>query len=178
LQFKEIFQRRYVTAANAVLAAGGRALLIGVDPSFVNHHFRDTRAVAAVPFAPFSEVFPMCSALICHAGIGTVGQALRAGVPVLALPFGFDQPFNARLVTRVGAGRCILPPLHTKRRIARELKTILNDDSYKQRAASLAKAIATENGVANLCDSIEQVLDSASRDKSKQKSPRGEAGFR
>jgi UDP:flavonoid glycosyltransferase YjiC (YdhE family) len=40
----------------------------------------------------------------CHAGMGITQKALAHGVPVVAVPFGRDQPEVARRVEVAGAG--------------------------------------------------------------------------
>jgi len=49
-------------------------------------------------------VLPYCSAVITHGGHGTVMKALIAGVPLVVVPLGRDQPGNAARVIRAGAG--------------------------------------------------------------------------
>jgi len=51
-------------------------------------------------FAPFTELFPLCAALMHHGGIGTTARALAAGTPQLILPLAYDQPDNAARVKR------------------------------------------------------------------------------
>ena len=58
----------------------------------------------AVPYAPFSELFPRAAVVVHQGGSGTTAQALRAGHPTLIMPCGFDQPDNAARVKRIGAG--------------------------------------------------------------------------
>ena len=53
---------------------------------------------------PQAELLPHCAAMVCHGGSGTVRQGLSAGVPLVVLPLFADQPENARLVHRIGAG--------------------------------------------------------------------------
>ena len=53
---------------------------------------------------PQAELLPHCAAMVCHGGSGTVRQGLAAGVPLVVLPLFADQPENARLVHRIGAG--------------------------------------------------------------------------
>jgi UDP:flavonoid glycosyltransferase YjiC (YdhE family) len=51
-----------------------------------------------------ADVLPHCSAVITHGGHGTVMKALIAGVPLVVVPLGRDQPGNAARMIRVGAG--------------------------------------------------------------------------
>jgi UDP:flavonoid glycosyltransferase YjiC (YdhE family) len=64
-------------------------------------------------YVPHASVLPGARLLIGHAGLGGVLAALGAGVAVLCLPLGRDQPANAAAVERVGAGRALAPDAST-----------------------------------------------------------------
>ena len=51
-----------------------------------------------------ADVLPYCSAVVSHGGHGTVMKALIAGVPLVVVPLGRDQPDNAARVVHAGAG--------------------------------------------------------------------------
>jgi UDP:flavonoid glycosyltransferase YjiC (YdhE family) len=53
-------------------------------------------------------VLEQAAAVVCHAGMGIVHKALAAGVPIVAVPFGRDQPEVGRRVAESGAG-AVLP---------------------------------------------------------------------
>jgi UDP:flavonoid glycosyltransferase YjiC (YdhE family) len=58
-------------------------------------------------------------------GVGTTGQALRAGRPMLVIPHAFDQPDNAARLVRLGVARMLERQCSTASRIATELRTLL-----------------------------------------------------
>jgi UDP:flavonoid glycosyltransferase YjiC (YdhE family) len=58
---------------------------------------------------PLGQVLPRALALVSHGGIGTVSQALAAGIPQLVMPLGFDQFDNAARLERLGVA-ATLPP--------------------------------------------------------------------
>src|SRR5204862_4232854 len=70
----------------------------------------DPEVIAAPPnvtvtrWVRHADVLPHCSAVITHGGHGTVMKALIAGVPLVVVPLGRDQPDNAARVLRAGAG--------------------------------------------------------------------------
>ena len=49
----------------------------------------------AVEYAPYPSVLPHAAAVVHQAGIGTLAHAMRAGHPMLIVPFSHDQPDNA-----------------------------------------------------------------------------------
>ncbi|CAJ63428.1 MULTISPECIES: nucleotide disphospho-sugar-binding domain-containing protein [Frankia] len=55
-------------------------------------------------FVPHGPVLARAAAVVCHGGMGIVHKALAAGVPIVAVPFGRDQPEVARRVVQAGAG--------------------------------------------------------------------------
>lgn len=150
------FDSFYRTSLDAVLRVGSRALVIGVDADVLG----DVPAgqVFALPFAPFSSVYPRCTAIISHGGIGTVAQTLRAGVPTLIIPWGADQFFNGAQLARLGVGRWIQRRGYTVDRATTALTALLGESRYRARAHQIAERIQAEDGVATLVNAIESHL--------------------
>jgi UDP:flavonoid glycosyltransferase YjiC (YdhE family) len=91
----------YRDSIEAARALGRRALLlIGHSRNMPTTPLPD--GVAAFEYAPYSEVLPHACAIVHQGGVGTTGQALRAGKPVLILPHAHDQFDNAARVARLG----------------------------------------------------------------------------
>ena len=55
-------------------------------------------------FVAHSPVLDGAACFVCHAGMGIIQKALAHGVPVVAVPFGRDQPEVARRVEVARAG--------------------------------------------------------------------------
>jgi MGT family glycosyltransferase len=55
-------------------------------------------------FVPHRPVLDRAVAVVCHGGMGIVQKSVARGVPVVAVPFGRDQPEVARRVVHSGAG--------------------------------------------------------------------------
>ncbi|CCG40388.1 glycosyltransferase [Magnetospirillum molischianum] len=108
----------------------------------------------AVAYAPFSELFPRAAAIVHHGGVGTTGQAMRAGRPMLVVPFGYDQPDNAARVTRLGIGRSLPIGRYTASRAANALGALLDSSTCRRRAAEIGVQISAETGTANACDAL------------------------
>jgi rhamnosyltransferase subunit B len=64
-----------------------------------------SKTVYAARYAPFSELLPRASVVVHQGGIGTTAQTLRAGRPMLVVPWAHDQPDNAHRISRLGVGR-------------------------------------------------------------------------
>jgi UDP:flavonoid glycosyltransferase YjiC (YdhE family) len=111
----------------------------------------------AVEYAPFSELFPRAVATVHQGGVGTTGQAMRAGRPVLVMPYSHDQPDNAARVVRLGMARTIERRRYRADRAAAELKLLLDDPSYTQAAAAVAGRVRVEQGARVAADAIERL---------------------
>lgn len=139
-------------AVQACEHSGRRGVLVGpVEPAFAAGL---PPSVCAVPYAPFSLLLPRAAALVHHGGIGTCAQALRAGLPQLLLPRGYDQFDNAMRIERLGAGTTLrasrveqlpraLHQLLADARFAaaaREVAPQVTDDAALDRVAALVEA--------------------------------------
>ncbi|WP_424362344.1 glycosyltransferase [Methylocystis parvus] len=102
--------------------------------------------VCIASYAPHSAVFPRAFAVVHHGGVGTTGQAMRAGRPQLVTPFLGDQFDNAERVQRLGVARVLDGKTATPEAMLREL-TLL-DRVYENRAADLAENVRREDGAA------------------------------
>jgi UDP:flavonoid glycosyltransferase YjiC (YdhE family) len=100
------------------------------------------------PFVDFSSLLPKARLLVHHGGIGTVAQAIRAGIPQLVLPDRFDQPDNASRVALFGLGAAILDkdaPVNAIVKLTREL--LSNEEIAKQ--LKVAASLVLENNAAD-----------------------------
>jgi UDP:flavonoid glycosyltransferase YjiC (YdhE family) len=148
----------YEESVEAVRRLGQRAVLLtGHDPRNVPSQLAD--AVLAVPYAPYEAIFPRAAVIVHQGGIGTTGQALRAGRPMLVVPWAHDQPDNARRVTRLGVARTIARHRYTADRAAKQLQYLLEAPLVAQRAAEAGAVIQEEDGIAVACALLEDVLD-------------------
>ncbi|MGI9067884.1 MAG: glycosyltransferase [Pyrinomonadaceae bacterium] len=147
----------YRDSIRAAQALGQRALLlIG--------HARNLPAeplpegVAAFEYAPFGEVLPRALAIVHQGGVGTTGQGLRAGRPVLIVPHAHDQFDNAARVVRLGCGRMIHRPRYNSQSAIKELGALLENPDYATKAFAVGKQVQNEDGASSAADAIEEVL--------------------
>ena len=92
-------------------------------------------------WVPHRDILPRTDVVVTHAGLSTVMAALASGVPMVCMPMGRDQPFNAQRVAELGLG-ISLPPTAPVDAIRRAVEDILSDGTFKQQARSMAAAIA------------------------------------
>lgn len=96
---------------------------------------------------PHDWLFPRVAAAVHHGGSGATAAALRAGVPSLAVPFGFDQDLWGERLFRLGAGAAPIPQAElSPDRLAAALRLLTGDPGLRRQAAELARVIAAEDG--------------------------------
>lgn len=94
---------------------------------------------------PHDWLFPQMDAAVHHGGSGTTGASLRAGLPTIIKPFFGDQFFYALRVEDIGAG-IALKQLNTSS-LAAALKEVSTNKRIQDKACSIKKQIANEDGV-------------------------------
>jgi rhamnosyltransferase subunit B len=113
---------------------------------------------AVFPYAPYSKILPHAACVVHQGGIGTCGQTLAAGRPMLVMPYAFDQPDNAARLQRLGVARVIRRNRYNATSAAAELDCLLKDEMYTKRAAEVGRLVAQENAVAAACDAVDECL--------------------
>jgi UDP:flavonoid glycosyltransferase YjiC (YdhE family) len=133
---------------------GLRALLIGTSATWE----KDINDVLALPYVPYSHVFPKASVIIHQGGSGTTGEALRAGRPMLVVPYGWDQPDNAYRIERLGAGLHLPRSRYSVETATAAVRRLLDNPRYSATSAELASHIQAENAIGSACDAIHSLL--------------------
>jgi rhamnosyltransferase subunit B len=148
----------YEQSAEAAEMLGTRAvLLIGADDrNLPKRKLPDSICVAR--YAPYSKIFPRASVIVHQGGIGTTAQALRAGRPMLVMPYSHDQPDNARRVRRLGLAEVLGRSRYQAKAVARLIEQLQREKSYAERAGAVATQVTAENGAAAACDALESIL--------------------
>jgi UDP:flavonoid glycosyltransferase YjiC (YdhE family) len=153
------FYRDSITAAQAV---GQRALLlIGHARNLPPQPLPD--GVAAFEYAPYGKVLPQARVIVHQGGVGTTGQGLRSGRPVLIVPHAHDQFDNAARVERLGCGRIMPRPRYNAATATKELRALLENPGYATKAEEVSKQVRSENGAGAAADAIEEVLSQSRR---------------
>src|SRR5439155_4645874 len=99
-----------------------------VDPASLAHQPSN---VHVERYLPQGVLFPNCSVVLCHGGYGTVLAAIEHGIPMIVVPFGADQPINARSVQRLGLGHVIDEEDLTADRLRSAVRSLLDDPSCR-----------------------------------------------
>lgn len=137
----------YVEGLAAARAMGRRAvLLVGPDGDLTLTE--GAKDAVALPYAPYSLLFPRAAANVHQGGVGTTQQALRAGRPQMVVPHLGDQFDNGARVTARGVGAVLKRERFEASAAAQALGRLLGDPAVTQRAAALGALSETEDGAA------------------------------
>ena len=111
-----------------------------------------------VKYAPQLEILQKATLMITHAGMNTTMECLRNGVPMVAIPITNDQPGVAARIAWTGAGKFIPLNQLSAMKLRSAVKTVLEQDSYKQNALRLQAAMIRSGGVQRAANIIEQAV--------------------
>lgn len=106
-------------------------------------------------YLPFSTILPRAVALVHHGGIGTVAQAIAAGLPQVIRPMAHDQPDNAARVAGLGIGAALSPKKFNAASLAEKLNTVITSPQVLDQCKAYAQKINPAESLNNTCSIIE-----------------------
>jgi UDP:flavonoid glycosyltransferase YjiC (YdhE family) len=104
-------------------------------------------------FVPHGPVLERAAAVVCHGGMGIVQKSLAAGVPVVAVPFGRDQPEVGRRIAESGTGVLVKKRDLSASRIR----------SAAREALTMRPAAVSPGGPAQFADAVEELVPYGTR---------------
>jgi UDP:flavonoid glycosyltransferase YjiC (YdhE family) len=132
------------------LVTAGSAVALAALPAAAN--------VAVHRWLPHAAVLPRAALVVTHAGHGTVAKSLAHGIPLLCLPMGRDQGYNAQRVQDLGAGLAVAPDA-APGVLAATITELLRAPGYREAAQRVAAAIrAAGPGAANAAAEVETMV--------------------
>lgn len=148
----------YEQAVDVARRLGKRALLLVGGDELAAHGGLNAPDVLVAGYAPHSLVMPRAAAVIHHGGIGTAGQAMRAGKPQLICPMFGDQGDNAERLTKLGIGRRLDLKEFSVAQAVADLNELLSGEVLA-RAAALGPQVALEDGAKVTAEGILKMLE-------------------
>ena len=95
--------------------------MLGPQPSNVHVH----------QYIPQELLLPHCAAVVTHGGAGSTFGALAFGLPLLVVPQGADQFYNAERAVAAGAAVQLMPDRLTADSAREAVRILLNDDTFR-----------------------------------------------
>lgn len=143
-------------AVGALERAGQRGILLtgwgGLGEA------RPSERVLVLDAAPHDWLMPRARAVVHHGGAGTAAACFRAGTPAVVVPFMADQDFWGRRACALGVAPQPIPRRRlTERALADAVARAAWDPLMRRRAAALAAAVRSEDGVARAVGVIERL---------------------
>ena len=144
----------YKEAERIARALGVRAVLLtGISEAAVTDG-----PIFRCGYAAHSRLFPRAAAVVHHGGIGTVGQALRAGTPQFVVPHMGDQHDHAHRVVNLGLGATMTPAKFKGGRATSVIAALLESSRVQARAAEMAGRVGAENAASTAAALVDEMV--------------------
>jgi UDP:flavonoid glycosyltransferase YjiC (YdhE family) len=112
-------------------------------------------------YLPHSLILGSCVGIVCHGGFNTMMGALCSGVPMVCVPQGSDQHYNARRSAELGfgihlGGRSgnVLSPESLRYAVRR----LVNEPAFRLQAQAMQKEIGQQVDIASVVGPIESLV--------------------
>ena len=113
-------------------------------------------------YVPQSQLLPHCHAVVAHGGSGTTLAALAHGLPLLVLPQGANQFWNAERCAALGVGIRLLPGQVDPGYVRRGVRALLEQPGYREQARRMATEIAAMPAPAEVVALLERLAGAGS----------------
>jgi rhamnosyltransferase subunit B len=140
-------------AVRSCQALGRRAVLLTAYAGQVPSGLPD--GVLHCVYSPFGLLLPRAAALVHHGGIGTTAQGLRAGLPQLLTPMGFDQFDNAMRLQRLGVAACVTRRDSQFASMTPLLRGLLGSAQVADACRTAAAKVKSDRALDIICDILE-----------------------
>jgi MGT family glycosyltransferase len=111
-----------------------------------------------VPLAPQIELLKRATLCMTHAGLNTTLEALAQGVPMVAIPIGYDQPGVATRIAYHRVGEFVEIGNLTARRLSELIAKVKSNPRYRDKALWFQKVLRETRGLDVAADIIERVF--------------------
>src|SRR5262249_26162769 len=123
-----------------------------------------------VPVAPQIGLLKRATLCITHAGLNTTLEALAQGVPLVAIPIGYDQPGIANRISYHGVGEFVDIGDLTARRLSELIAKVTSNPSYRDKACWFQHVLRENRGPDVAADIIERVFGIVKEARARQTS--------
>jgi UDP:flavonoid glycosyltransferase YjiC (YdhE family) len=147
----------FAAAADACRRLGRRGIFLTKFPEQLPAALPP--GVAHFAYVPLDVLLPRAAAFVHHGGVGSMSQALAAGVPQLVMPLAHDQFDNLARVRALGVGEGVGVSRFTGRRVARVLARLLTSDAVAKACRTVAARLTRRDGLDRAAAAVERFVE-------------------
>lgn len=107
---------------------------------------------------PQLEILQRAVLFITHGGMNSASEALYYDVPLIVIPQATDQPWVAKRVAQLGAGRALQREHVTPSLLRSTAERVLTTPSFAQASATIGATLRQAGGYFRATDEIQQFL--------------------
>jgi zeaxanthin glucosyltransferase len=127
-----------------------------LDPEYLGPIPPNTIVVRS---APQIELLKRAALCITHAGLNTTLESLAEGVPMVAIPIGYDQPGVARRISYHGVGEFVELGDLTARCLTELIAKVSSNPSYRDNARRFRKILKQTRGLDVAANIVERAFE-------------------
>lgn len=110
-------------------------------------------------FVPQAEVLKYADLFIAHGGMGSVSDGMYLGVPMILVPLGADQFFNAYRLQELGAGKVLKKKEVTAENLRREAEFVMRSDKFKENVKKVQGSFINAGGPELVVKEVDRILN-------------------
>jgi sterol 3beta-glucosyltransferase len=139
---------------------GVRAIINAGWSNFEGKNNHPDEPVFFVKYTDLEWLFPQCSLIVHHGGVGTTHLSLESGVPTIICSIFWDNPLWGERLKVLDVGAHIRFKDLDKEKLLQAIRRLRLEDK-KKKAVDAAKRVREERGLKSAVDVIEKYLTSA-----------------
>ncbi|MFO1389955.1 glycosyltransferase [Cellvibrio sp.] len=122
------------------------------------HVLNGSPLCTSIEYVDFDYALPKCLLIVHHGGIGTLAQAIKAGIPQIIRPLLYDQPDNGLRIEKLSLGYSIFPSLFTAETVAPIVKSLIDYTPFNKKLAAYSADVKRSTAIQKACNLIEQKI--------------------
>ncbi len=136
-----------------------RAILLTAHPEYLPSPLPPD--IKSFGFVPLTDLLPRAAAFVHHGGMGSISQALAAGVPQLTIPSLLDQHDNCRHLENLGLSVTVKPRSFRAELVVPKLKMLLSSEIVATRCREYAELSNSQDAFERVAEALERLAHSA-----------------
>ncbi len=122
------------------------------------HFLAGSSFCTAIDYIDFNYALPKCLLIVHHGGIGTLAQAIKAGIPQIIRPLLYDQPDNGLRIEKLSLGYSIVPSLFSAEKVAPLIKSLIDYRPFNKKLEAYSSDLKRSKAIQKACNLIEQKI--------------------